>query len=349
MHQQRKNITLLSGVIITITISGLLLVFVCVSGYVLPEGNRVGEAIRDTLPLPLVIISPRNIITTQEIAEDVDAVRHFYQVQDLSKYGVRIDFSTDEGMKRLRVREKGVLNKALEDRIVMLLAHERSIVVTQAAARDGVRRKLDESGGTAENIEASLERLYRWTMDDFETKVVMPELYEERLMQAIDQETDSRSRAEGRIKEARAALQNGVPFDTVVQQYSEGRTKDTGGSLGWFALEHLSKSLQNPVAKQKIGVVGEVAESELGFHIIVVEETKQEGETILYRLKQVFTKKKTIVDFLVEKMRASPPIILSREYVWDAENASIEFRSEEMKRFEHEMLENPEEHISSGL
>ena len=50
-------------------------------------------------------------------------------------------------------------------------------------------------------------------------------------------------------------------------------------------------------------------------------------------------KKKTAADWLVERMRASPPIILSREYIWDTENAQIGFRREEMKQFERKLLE----------
>jgi parvulin-like peptidyl-prolyl isomerase len=184
------------------------------------------------------------------------------------------------------------------------------------------------------------------TMRDFEEKVVLPDLYEEKLIAVYDKEDAHASQAEQRIREARQALDSGMSFDQVVLQYSDGRTKEIGGDLGWFLLKNLSKNLQPSVAKQKVGIVGDVIESEIGFHIILVEGTKQEGEQTFYRLKQVFVKKKTAADWLTERMRASPPIILSREYVWDAETARIEFQKSDMKQFEQELFEENQKNTS---
>lgn len=331
--------TLKVGVAALAGIGGVLLVVICLIGYLFPTGNRLGDIVRGKVPLPLVIDGRYGLITTRELAENVRSVRRFYENQDFSRYGLRVDFSTEDGKRRLLVREKDVLNKMYEDVVIMKLAHEQGIAVTREAAHDGVRRKLEEYGGTAENVEASLDRLYGWTMDDFEEKVVLPDLYKERLIEKYDKNTEYKAQAEKRIQEASKALGSGVSFDEAVMRYSEGRTKSEGGELGWFLLKNLSKALQAPVAKQKVGVAGDVLESEIGFHIIVVEEIRQEGSQTLYRLRQIFAKKKTAADWLVERMRASPPIILSREYIWDTENAQIGFRREEMKQFERKLLE----------
>ncbi len=349
MKVRGKRITLKVGVLALISLGGLLLASVCLIGYIAPEGNRFGSIIRKTLPLPLVIKGYHVVVTSRDLSRNTQSVRRFYENQDFSRYGMRIDFSTEDGQKRLLVREKEVINKMFEDSVIMTLAHEQGIVVTQEAAHDGVRRKLEESGGTAENVEASLERLYGWNMQDFEEKVVIPDLYEERLIDKYDKDAGQKSRAEKKIQEAHQALLSGVPFSEVVLQYSEGRTKSEGGELGWFLMKNLSQALRAPVEQQKVGVIGDVAESELGFHILVVEETKQEGNQTFYRLKQVFTKKKTAADWLVERMRASPPTIFSRMYVWDTENARIDFRNSEMKQFEQKLLEEARKDIPNHL
>ncbi len=346
MKKFEKKITLKVGILALVGIAVLLIVLLCLVGYVAPEGNRFGEITRATLPLPLVVDGFRSVITTKDVIENVQSVRRFYETQDFSRYGLRIDFSTTDGKKRLLVREKEVLNKMFEDLVIIKLAHDQGINITKEAAHDGVRRKLEEYGGTAENVEANLNRLYGWTMQDFEEKVVLPDLYEEKLIAVYDKEDAHASQAEQRIREARQALDSGMSFDQVVLQYSDGRTKEIGGDLGWFLLKNLSKNLQPSVAKQKVGIVGDVIESEIGFHIILVEGTKQEGEQTFYRLKQVFVKKKTAADWLTERMRASPPIILSREYVWDAETARIEFQKSDMKQFEQELFEENQKNTS---
>ena len=339
MVKFEKKITLKTGVIALAGLAAFLIVVTCLIGYFFPAGNRLGDTVRGVIPLPLVIDGYSDLITTKKLTENIRSVRRFYENQDFSRYGLRVDFSTEDGKKRLLVREKDVLNKMHEDIVIMKLAHEQGIVVTREAAHDGVRRKLEEYGGTEENVESSLQRLYGWTMRDFEEKVVLPDLYKERLIEKYDKNTEYKAQAEKRIQEASKALGSGVSFDEAVMRYSEGRTKSEGGELGWFLLKNLSKALQTPVAKQKVGVAGDVLESEIGFHIIIVEETRQEGGQALYRLKQIFVKKKTAADWLVERMRASPPIILSREYIWDTENAQIGFRREEMKQFERKLLE----------
>jgi hypothetical protein len=334
-----KKITLKVGVLALGSLTGSLVVLVVLVGYLAPEGNRVGDMVRGALPLPVVVDGYHVVVTTKELAENVRSVRHFYEAQDFSQYGLRVDFSTDEGHKRLLVREKEVLNKMLEDFVVVSLAREQGIIITQEAAHDGVRRKLEEQSGTLENVEASLKRLYGWSLEDFEAKVVLPDLYEERLIEAYNRDKNQNAHVEKRIAEAHQALVAGASFSEVAARYSEGRTKSEGGAMGWFALPNLSVALQPVVVQQAVGELGRVVESEIGFHILVVEETKEEGDQRLYRLKQIFLKKKTAADWLVERMRASPPTILSREYVWDVENVRIEFRRSEMKQFEQKLLE----------
>lgn len=339
MKQEKKNRTITpKAAVIAVSLLVLLgAAGICAAGYLLPEGNRIGDSIRRTLPLPIAVIGYRDSITTRELAENMSSVRRFYEAQDFSKYGIRVDFTTDEGKKRLLVREKEVLNKMLEDRELAALARGKGIVVTQEAAEDGVKRKLEEYGGEEENVRANLERLYGWSLADFEKKVVMPDIYEERLTEVFKKESDTRAKAEQRIKEARDAIRNGTSFDDVAKRYSEGRTREQGGELGWFSIEDLAKELRRPVLSQKIDSIGDIIESDLGFHIIVVEETKKDGNRTLYRLKQIFSKKATLVDWLTDRMRASPPIILSREYIWDDGEARIEFRNDDMRRFEQEL------------
>ncbi len=339
MKKFGKKIPLRIGVLALASILGLGIVLVCLLGYFVPQGNRIGDVVRGVVPLPLVISGYRGVISTKDLAQNIRSVRRFYENQDFSRYSLRIDFSTADGKKRLLVREKEVLNKMFEDSVMMTLAHEQGIVVTKEAAHDGVRRKLEEYGGTAENVEASLDRLYGWSMQDFEEKVVLPALYEERLIESYDKDVSHKSQAKKRIEAAREALHSGSSFAEVVSQYSEGRTKSEGGELGWFLIKNLSKTLQSSVAKQKVGVIGDVVESEIGFHIIVVEETKQDKNQTVYRIKQIFTKKKHAADWLSERMRASPPIVLSREFIWNDEDARIDFRSDEMRQFEKKLVE----------
>lgn len=321
--------------------SAVILLFFAASlvmAYALPRSGAIVKRFADASPYPIAVIGYRDGFSFRTLAENMASIRRFYEAQDFSQVGLRVDFSTDEGEKRLKVREKEVLNKMLEDEAIRRLARERGIIVGQEAADQEVSRKLAENG-SADKVKEDLDRLYGWTLDDFERKVVVPSLYEEKLRASFEKEADTASRAEGVIRAAQEALRKGKSFDETAKRYSEGQTGKDGGDLGWFALDDLAPELRAPVMSQKAGVPGEIVGSELGFHIVLVEETKKEEGKQLYRLKQIFARKVTFADWLSERMKNLSVFVLSPEYRWNADEARAEFKDQEMKNFEKELYE----------
>lgn len=304
--------------------------------YFFPQASPAVSALVRQAPYPAAVVGYREVISFRELSANMASIRSFYENQDFSQVGLRIDFSTEEGQKRLKVREKEVLNKMLEDRAIVVLARERGIFVSEESARQGVARKLEEYGN-GDQVKENLKRLYGWDMADFEEKVVLPSLYEEKLRESFLKETDPVTAAQKKIEKAAELLRTGVAFSEVVKQYSDGQTADAGGDLGWFALPDLAPELRTPVALQKVGVPGSVIESSLGFHIVLVEEVKNEKSKDLYRIRQIFARKETFADWLSEKMRGLSLWVLAPEYRFDRENARVEFKDAAWQKFEEEL------------
>jgi parvulin-like peptidyl-prolyl isomerase len=290
------------------------------------------------MPYPAVVIGYRDGFSFRTLAENMASIKRFYESQDFSQVGLRVDFSTKEGAERFKVREKEVFNKMIEDEAIMRLARDRGITVSDEMVKAGLQRKLEEYSSSLE-VKQNLDKLYGWTIADFESKVVRPSLYSEKLNESFLQETDIASRAASKIEEAQKALQKGTSFADVAQQYSEGQTATDGGNLGWFTLSDLAPELRVPVAAQKIGVPGDVVESTLGFHIVMVEEKKKDAGKDLYRLRQIFTKKETFADWLTAQMKNLPILILSPEYVWNVDEARAEFKSQELRDLEKNIFD----------
>lgn len=318
----------------------LVLAFVVslIAVYAVSKPNAFSDRLKSMLPYPLIIVSYQDGITYRTLSQNMASVKRFYEAQDFGKIGLRVDFSTEDGQKRFLVREKEVLNKMIEDEAIKRLARERGIRVSAEEAAQGVSRKLAEYGN-GEEVKKDLDRLYGWTLADFEEKVVMPGLYQEKLQESFAKEVDTASAAKEKIQLAQSALRAGKSFTDVAKQYSDGQTAADGGSLGWFASEDLALELRQPVMLQKVGMPGDVVESGLGFHILLVEEIKKEDSRQLYRLRQIFTRKITFADFLSEKMRGLSVMVLSPEYQWNAEAARVEFRKQELRDFEKNLFE----------
>jgi parvulin-like peptidyl-prolyl isomerase len=320
-----------------LAMAALALMASLVMVYVFPKSNAAA-GLQRFLPYPAVMVGYRDWITYRELTENMASVKRFYEAQDFSKIGLRVDFSTDEGKKRFKVREKEVLNKMIEDDAIKILAKKRGITVSREEAAQAVARKLQEYD-SQEDVVKDLERLYDWTLNDFQEKVVLPGLYQEKLQASFVEETNPAAAGKNKIGLAQEALRNKQSFADVAKQYSDGNTAKDGGSLGWFALEDLAKELRDPIAAQKVGVPGDVIESEIGFHIVLVEATKKEGEKQLYKLSQIFTRKITFADWLSEQIAKMSIIVLSPEYQYNKETARVEFKDKDMRDFEKNLFE----------
>lgn len=331
-----KNILYVLGISVFILFSISLLWVYAFPGLF---GSRL-EPLRERMPYPLLVLAPYEIVTYREYSDNAIASRRFYESQDFSKLGLRLDLSTPEGEKRFLVRKKEILNKLAEDTAIKEIARQNNIKVTRSLADEGVKRALNEND-SEQQVARDLEKLYGWEMDQFEEKVVMPSLYQEKI-QALFESQVSKTEAEEKIMTAKKELNEGALFPAIAEKYSEGETSKQGGEMGWFKINDLAPELQKEVAKQIAGVPGEVIESSLGYHIVLVEEMKQEGENTLYRLRQIFVEKVLFTDWLTDKMKEMSFVLLSPEYIWNKEKALVDFKNKEMQDFEENLYQNTE-------
>ncbi|MEI9967062.1 MAG: peptidylprolyl isomerase [Candidatus Moraniibacteriota bacterium] len=310
--------------------------------YAVPRGHSARfDKSMERFPYPVALIGLRGgVITERELIENVVAVRRFYETQDFSQIGLRVDFSTADGEKRLKVKEKEIFNKMIEDKASVALGRQYGIRVTPDEAHQGVERTLAEYG-TKDTVTSDLGRLYGWSLADFEEKVVAPSLYQEKLQAVFKQETQGAAdQSKERIEEAAKELASGKSFADVARQYSEGQTASEGGALGWFRLEDLAPELQTALPLQKVGTPGSIVESVLGYHIVLVEETKNENGTVLYRLSQIFARKADFGDWFKKKVQGMHVLVLSPEYRWSQDEVRADFRDQELGEFEKKVYES---------
>ena len=336
MTDQKKTkakILFFGGVGILFFISSVLLIVT----YAVPYSWA--QSVRQQLFLPMVVVDSKQLISFHEVASNLSAIKQFYESQDFSPVGLRVDFSSDDGKKRLKVREKELLNKLIEDRAIETLARSRGIIVTDEMVDQGVKRKLDEFGST-DAVTENLKRLYGWSLDDFKDKVVRSALYEDELKKIFLNGNNGLEQAKIKIGEAETSLARGNAFDEVASTHSDGRTAHDGGKLGWFTIEDLTTELRSSVASQKVGVPGETIESTLGFHIVLVDAVKEGDGVKSYQLRQIFVRKPLFSDWLSNEMQQMNVWAFDDQYDWNKDTARLEFRSVDMKNFERDLIEN---------
>ena len=149
---------------------------------------------------------------------------------------------------RIYIAEKKAIDQGMdkkpEVRLQMMLQHAR--VVAQKYAVDKLQEKMKAND---EEVNAYLTS--------------HPEL---------DTDTKNRAKAEEVLKRARA----GEDFGKLAQEFSTDGSKDKGGDLGWFGHGDMVPEFEQAAYALKPGEISDVVQSKFGFHIIKLEERKNE-------------------------------------------------------------------------
>jgi len=335
-NREVKNSTIAYAALIAIAV-----IFVAINILIYGFGleNNATKKIEKIFPFPAASINGLNFISINRLNEDLSSVRKFYESQDFSKVDLRVDFSTESGQKRLKIKEKEILSRLIEDRAVEIIAKKKGIEISAETVQQNLARKMEEYG-SGEDLTGNLDRLYGWTIRDFEDKIVKPDFYSQELEKLFDSENSSIQEAKAQIEKAKADLDKKKDFGEVAKAYSKGYTAQEGGELGWFKKDQLISDISEKIFSLEKGKKSDILESSLGFHIVEVEDKKTENGEDLIRIRQIFSPKKLFSEFLAEEMEKMKISVFLKDYSWNKEGMNLKFKNEDMKNFEKELIEN---------
>lgn len=329
---QKKEIKLPTVVLSIVVILFIFLGIMAVAIYAFGIESEFVKKTEKSIPFPVAMVgwSP---IRFSELNGKVDSVRRFYENQDFSSVGMRVDFSTEDGKKRLKIKERDVLAKLIENLIVEKECKKRGIVLTSEMVSQEVDRTMKEYD-SGDDLRDNLFRLYGWTVSDFEKNIVRPDMLQEKLMKEIKEKEPSYLEARAKIEKALAEVKGGKNFSEVVKKYSEGGSVKEGGDLGWFGSEEMLPEISKVVFLMDKGKTSEIIESPLGYHIVRLEDKKTQNGEEKVNVKQIFVKTKTLGDWLSDFEKETKVLVFKKGLFWNNETQQVEFKNGEMKDFE---------------
>lgn len=343
MHKTHKK-RHLKVIIAVATVSGAIfaiLLILVLGVYYYNWNSKALLAAEKIIPFPAFYIPGAGSVSVNEVKADGAAVQKFYESPDFEKLGMRVDFSTEQGQKRLKIKEKEVLNKLIENTIIKSLAKKRDISISDAIVDQEVDSSINQFGNR-QNLMSELARLYGWTLDDFKQKIVKPELYAEKLTEAYVSEVDTTAQ-QAKIKTLyERVTAKKEDFAKVASESSEGQSAENNGDLGWSTQDQLVPEISDKAFSMKPGDISEAIASPLGFHIIKLDEKKNDNGQDLVHLRQIFVKTPTFADWLKVEMKKFKVMVFLRDYQWNSDSAMIEFKKEDLKKFEQNLDVNSE-------
>ncbi len=302
------------------------------------------------VPLPVAIIDREGIITTRQLISNTQAIKNFYENQDFSDVGMRVDFATKEGKFRLKTKEKEVLDKLIENRIVENIAESYNLHISEKEARQDLAVRIANSGREAKGFALDIRKLYNWSLNDFVEQIIIPEMYLNKLYDYYNENIKNQSEAYKKINQAATELEeDSSNFEEVAKKYSEGSSAENGGELGWFEKGQIVPEVAEVVFEMEPGQHSEIVESPLGFHIVYLEKIRksESGENLSkekkeVKIKQIHTKSGGFFEWFLQQKRQADVIILMKDYKWEKETAMIEFRDENLQRQEENIIQKSE-------
>ncbi len=103
-------------------------------------------------------------------------------------------------------------------------------------------------------------------------------------------ENDSKESQEIAFEKAKkisAKLKKGESFEDLAKTESETSLKATGGDLGWLSKGRMIKEFEEAAFKLNKGEISDIVKTTFGYHIIKVEDKKNEKQKELAEVKQI--------------------------------------------------------------
>ncbi len=197
-----------------------------------------------------------------------------------------LDPSTPEGQEALAKARAWVLDRMIEQRLIIQAAAEEGITVTDEEVDASIQSLISEIGE-----EAFRQHLADQGMSEEEFRESLRrEMIASRMLDKVAQsvpthgpEVRARHILVATQEEAEQILQQlnaGADFAALAQQYSlDESTKDRGGDLGFFPRGTLTLPEVEEVAfSLQPGQISDVIQSPWGYHIVQVVDRKDDAE-----------------------------------------------------------------------
>ena len=275
------------------------------------------------------------VITQEEFDEDFEITKKMRQKQ----YGEDI-LSRDMGDNKTYedVLREDMLGNLIIEKIIAKELEEMNVTVTEEEVKDTIQTHyIDELGGeeqyqeylknngfTEEFFKKELKKIlmYEKHREDFFNKI---HLSEEEVEEYFEENKDAfikvrashilvKTEEEG--KNILNRLSEGEDFHSLVATESvDGDSAVQGGDLGYFtkgSLLEVYKELEDAAFKLNIGEISDLVKTELGYHIILLEDKKDSYEDLKDDIVPVLKYQKHSEKILELKEKADIKIYLDK-------------------------------------
>lgn len=236
------------------------------------------------------------------LADEADRLKIYASVKEVDEGFNRFEKSLPQGVTLNDVLK---MNRITKEKI-------------REDLRLGIRvgKLLEQRTGGAKPTDTEVAEFYEKNIESFK----IPESVKARhilVATAAADEDNVRKEKREKAESIRKQLLEGADFAKLAASSSDCPSKESGGDLGTFNRGQMVKAFEDAAFSQKINEIGQVVETEFGYHIIQVAEKNSAKTTPLddetkKRIAAHMQQEKQRGDFaaLLEQLRAKAKIVL---------------------------------------
>ncbi|MBI3783852.1 MAG: peptidylprolyl isomerase [Deltaproteobacteria bacterium] len=208
--------------------------------------------------------SLKALITDKVVQREVTDVGVIVRDEDVERYieGIRERNKINEEQLKEALNAQGLTMEAYRKQVREDLQRQQLI------ARE-IRGKVNV---TPEEV----ERYYKEHISDYSTSERVQVAH---ILFALPADTSSDQvvAITAKAEEVRGRIVKGADFAEMAKQYSEDRSGQEGGSLGWFAKGEMLEPMEQAALKLKVGEVSQPVRTRLGIHLVKLEAKEGAG------------------------------------------------------------------------
>jgi len=152
-----------------------------------------------------------------------------------------------------------------------------------------IKLLLDEKVPPAEVSEEEVETFYAENPDQFKEPEQVAASHiligYQGAMRSDSELTKDEARARAEEVRDKAGME-GADFAALAEEYSDGPTATSGGSLGYFGKGQMTGAFEDAAFAMESGEISDVVETEFGYHVIKVTDHKKERTIPLEEVRE---------------------------------------------------------------
>jgi len=262
----------------------ILVVAIVVFGigiYAFSWNDQITKTVKQWIPYPALIINYFNISSLSAFDDEVKYVESLYgPASSIVPEKEKIDFSTEEGQKKLREFKKQILDKMVENSVTEQLAAKYNVGASQKEIDDLYNQYYEtykKQGFDISAIPAVKNKFRIQVLKNKLAETVPLQVRASHILIALSDKAGDEeiAQAQKKAEDVLAQVKKNGNFAELAKKYSDDPgSRDVGGDLGWFGRGEMVKEFEDAAFALKKGEISNLVRTQYGFHIIRVEDKR---------------------------------------------------------------------------